>query len=34
MGNADDEVKRQASAVTDSCDEEGFAKAVARYLLG
>jgi Cof subfamily protein (haloacid dehalogenase superfamily) len=34
MGNADDEVKRQASAVTDSCDEEGFAKAIARYLLG
>ena len=34
MGNADTEVKRQASAVTDSCDEEGFAKAVERYLLG
>ena len=34
MGNAEDEVKRQASAVTDSCDEEGFAKAVERYLLG
>lgn len=33
MGNAPDEVKRQASAVTDSCDEEGFAKAVERYLL-
>src|SRR5262245_32540369 len=33
MGNAEDEVKRQASAVTDSCDEEGFAKAVERYLL-
>jgi Cof subfamily protein (haloacid dehalogenase superfamily) len=33
MGNAADEVKRQASAVTDSCDEEGFAKAVERYLL-
>ena len=33
MGNADEAVKRQASAVTDSCDEEGFAKAVARYLL-
>jgi Cof subfamily protein (haloacid dehalogenase superfamily) len=33
MGNAPDEVKRQASAVTDSSDEEGFAKAVERYLL-
>jgi len=33
MGNADDAVKRQASAVTDSNEEEGFAKAVARYLL-
>ena len=33
MGNAPDEVKRQASAVTDSCDAEGFAKAVERYLL-
>ena len=33
MGNAPDEVKRQANAVTDSCDEEGFAKAVERYLL-
>jgi Cof subfamily protein (haloacid dehalogenase superfamily) len=34
MGNAADEVKQRASAVTDSCDEEGFAKAVERYLLG
>ena len=33
MGNASDEVKRQASAVTDSNDDEGFAKAVERYLL-
>ena len=33
MGNASDEVKAQASAVTDSCDDEGFAKAVERYLL-
>jgi len=33
MGNAPDAVKRRASAVTDSCDEEGFAKAVERYLL-
>jgi Cof subfamily protein (haloacid dehalogenase superfamily) len=34
MGNAPDEVKRQASAVTDSYDDEGFAKAVEKYILG
>jgi Cof subfamily protein (haloacid dehalogenase superfamily) len=34
MGNASDEVKTQASAVTDSYNDEGFAKAVERYLLG
>jgi Cof subfamily protein (haloacid dehalogenase superfamily) len=34
MGNASDDVKKQASAVTDSCDDEGFAKAVEKYLLG
>jgi Cof subfamily protein (haloacid dehalogenase superfamily) len=34
MGNASDEVKRQASAVTDSYENEGFAKAVERFLLG
>ncbi len=34
MGNASGEVKRQASAVTDSYDDEGFAKAVERFLLG
>ena len=33
MGNASDEVKRQASAVTDSFNDEGFAKAVERFLL-
>ena len=33
MGNASEEVKRQASAVTDSYDNEGFAKAVERFLL-
>jgi Cof subfamily protein (haloacid dehalogenase superfamily) len=33
MGNALAEVQEQASAVTDSCDDEGFAKAVERYLL-
>lgn len=34
MGNASDEVKRQASAVTESHDDEGLAKAVERFLLG
>ena len=34
MGNASDEVKSQASAVTDSNEDEGFAKAVERFLLG
>jgi Cof subfamily protein (haloacid dehalogenase superfamily) len=34
MGNASDEVKSQASAVTDSCNDDGFAKAVERFLLG
>ena len=33
MGNASDEVKAQASAVTDSNDDEGFAKAVGEFLL-
>ena len=33
MGNAPQEVKDQASATTDSCEEEGFAKAVEKYLL-
>lgn len=33
MGNASDEVKSQASAVTDGYNDEGFAKAVERYLL-
>jgi Cof subfamily protein (haloacid dehalogenase superfamily) len=33
MGNASDEVRRQASAVTDSNEDEGFAKAVERLLL-
>lgn len=33
MGNASEEVKRQANAVTDSYDDEGFAKAVERLLL-
>ncbi|MGH6878047.1 MAG: Cof-type HAD-IIB family hydrolase [Rhizomicrobium sp.] len=34
MGNASSEVQAQATAVTDSCDGDGFAKAVERYLLG
>ena len=33
MGNASDEVKAQASAVTDSNENEGFAKAVRRFVL-
>jgi Cof subfamily protein (haloacid dehalogenase superfamily) len=33
MGNASDEVKGQANAVTNSYDEEGFAHAVERFIL-
>ena len=33
MGNASDEVKSQASAVTDSNQTEGFAKAVRKFIL-
>jgi Cof subfamily protein (haloacid dehalogenase superfamily) len=33
MGNASDEVKRQASATTQSYDDEGFAHAVERFIL-
>jgi Cof subfamily protein (haloacid dehalogenase superfamily) len=33
MGNASDEVKRRASAVTESYDDEGFAHAVERFIL-
>ncbi len=33
MGNADDAVKAKASAVTDSNEDEGFAKAVRKYIL-
>ncbi len=33
MGNASDEVKAKASAVTDSNEEEGFAKAMERFIL-
>ena len=34
MGNASDQVKAQASATTDSYNDEGFAKAIERYVLG
>jgi hydroxymethylpyrimidine pyrophosphatase-like HAD family hydrolase len=33
MGNASDEVKKQASAVTDSNEDEGFAKAIRKFIL-
>jgi hydroxymethylpyrimidine pyrophosphatase-like HAD family hydrolase len=33
MGNSADEVKAQASAVTDSNENEGFAKAVRKFVL-
>jgi Cof subfamily protein (haloacid dehalogenase superfamily) len=33
MGNASDEVKAQADAVTDSYNDEGFAKAMERFVL-
>jgi hypothetical protein len=33
MGNAAPDVQSEAKAVTDSCDDDGFAKAVERYLL-
>ena len=34
MGNATPDVKEHARFVTDSNDEEGFAKAIARFVLG
>jgi Cof subfamily protein (haloacid dehalogenase superfamily) len=34
MGNASDEVKSQANATTDSYNDEGFAKAMERFILG
>jgi hydroxymethylpyrimidine pyrophosphatase-like HAD family hydrolase len=33
MGNASDEVKASADAVTDSNEHDGFAKAVSRFVL-
>ena len=34
MGNASEEVKAQAAAVTESYNDEGFAKAIERFVLG
>lgn len=34
MGNASDEVKSQARAVTDTNENEGFAKAMEKFILG
>lgn len=34
MGNASDQVKAEASATTESYNDEGFAKAIERYVLG
>jgi Cof subfamily protein (haloacid dehalogenase superfamily) len=34
MGNASDDVKAQATAVTDGYNDEGFAKAMERFVLG
>ena len=34
MGNASDEVKKQADVTTDSYNDEGFAKAMERFILG
>jgi hypothetical protein len=34
MGNASDAVKNAATSVTASCQEEGFAKAIERFVLG
>ncbi len=34
MGNSSDEVKQAATHVSDSSEEEGFAKAVERFVLG
>jgi hydroxymethylpyrimidine pyrophosphatase-like HAD family hydrolase len=33
MGNSSDEVKSQATAVTDSNQNEGFANAVRKFIL-
>ena len=33
MGNASDDVKAQANPVTDCYNDEGFAKAIERFIL-
>ena len=33
MANASDDVRRQAAYVTDSNEDDGFAKAIERYVL-
>ena len=33
MGNGSDILKRKADAVTDTVDNEGFAKAIYKYVL-
>jgi hypothetical protein len=33
MGNASPEVQAQANLVTDSYEDEGFAKAIERFIL-
>jgi Cof subfamily protein (haloacid dehalogenase superfamily) len=33
MGNASDQVKARAHATTDSCNDEGFAKAIERFIV-
>ena len=33
MGNASDEVKAQASVATDSNENDGFAKAIGKFVL-
>jgi len=33
MGNASEEVKSQADLTTDSYNDEGFAKAIEKYIL-
>jgi Cof subfamily protein (haloacid dehalogenase superfamily) len=34
MGNASEDVQKAATYVTDSCDDEGFAQAMERFVLG
>jgi hydroxymethylpyrimidine pyrophosphatase-like HAD family hydrolase len=34
MGNASESVQKAATYVTDSCDDEGFANAMEKHVLG